>query len=255
MIIGYYDVQAGADKLRDVLSREESLSLTRSWSRFVELAPGASGCIVWLHRLDAPTALALRSFREENRSTPTILITRLDSASARLLLQVPVHEVIWDDEVDAELTRAVSLLTERRAKKLFCDGLAGLGLPKRAHDLMLLALNDSPPSSVGEWAKRSGRTHSSLWRVWRQHIDELSPMDFLDIVHAVSALDILMAGGTMKRAAIELRLSRRSLSRKFARRFGACPQELRVGTPQSAINQAIQLVRVAGETALARPAA
>lgn len=154
------------------------------WPEFERAAQGAECSLVVFLWLGTPELHRLSAFRARNPLHPVTLVSRGDMQNARQLKSVQVEEVVWLEEIDAELSSAVGRTCVLSHQRTFCETMSDADyLPGCLSRALALACGaESPLRTVQKLAKSAGCDRRVLWQQWKEAMDG-SPLRLQDVLH------------------------------------------------------------------------
>ncbi len=159
-------------------------AVAEEWTQFEQAALGAECSLVVFLWLGTPELHRLADFRSRNPLHPVTLVTRGDMQNARQLKSVAVEEVVWLEEIDAELSGAVGRTCVLSHQRTFCETMGDADyLPGCLARALAIACTAEPPlHTVQKLARVAGCDRRILWQQWKEAMDG-SPLRLQDALH------------------------------------------------------------------------
>ena len=186
-----------------------------------QLTPGGLGIV----HLPLTQSEAILSFAAGPVASRLVIVSELNYRTARAARNLPkAVELVWTDEILAELPRIVDNTLAASSSPRHLDELLGVESlpPMLAHALRQLRDAREPPHSVYAWARRSGVSERSLRHMLGSAFPELSAKQLVDW-NTLLAVTWLRhhSGWSLDATCRRLRLARRTLERIAGRLTGA----------------------------------
>lgn len=213
MPIVFGDTASLRARVRSSITSSSGDRTCSSWSSLLtgmEQGP----VILAIPSITSMTVQRIRFLRKRSPECPIILVTGTRLENTRRLVEVPVDEVVWLEEVDSELES--SIRRARRARRLsrVREDLLEISAFS-APEMITAAFDRTPPfGSVGEWARACSVSRSWLYRNWSG-----SPKEFLDWILLLRAVEA-KSGSTWSDTVSKLRTTRSRLYRLCLRLTG-----------------------------------
>jgi hypothetical protein len=142
--------------------------VTDRWTVFERAAARASCAVIalrWLHDFFGLSTSALDTPAIER---PLVLVTARDADNARLLKDIRADEVVWLQDVERELPRALRRAESRGLLERLARGFeTSTHLPTLLrHGLAHACRADPAIGGVADLATLVGRDRRTLWRLW-----------------------------------------------------------------------------------------
>jgi hypothetical protein len=203
----------------DLLSRQESTVACDTWLAFelrVPVAQCAVAVVPWLWADDAVSQIA--AVKSRSPLIPFVVVTAKDADNVRRLGTVAVEEIVWCNEVERALPRAVTSARSRGALRRFADALAAAEyLPAQLRaGLVHVCRSATPVRSVGEMATAVGCHRRTLEHQWRRVVSGDPPLrleDFLSWNLLLRALAWKRSGRAWAGAAEAIGVHQHTLAR------------------------------------------
>lgn len=216
------------ERARKALSGAGPVTACEAWEEFRATLPGASCGVVLARRpTDSEVFADLQLLREamgaDGPDVPLVLCLPRSSAVLRRLKDVIVEEVVWLDELEAELAPAVR---RAEAERRFRGYRRRIEAADRLSDTLARALaravtRHPPVTSVGRLAREVERDRRTLWHHWQGAVDreaELTLKGFLDWVVLLRAGVERTASESWEEVADTFGIHTRTLRRTARRR-------------------------------------
>ncbi|HEX7052281.1 MAG TPA: hypothetical protein VF188_18890 [Longimicrobiales bacterium] len=204
------------------------------WPDFARAAGAADCSIIAVGRL-APGAVVsrLRMLKRRLPAHPVVLVTSSDPDNARLLVALPVEQVVWTSEIEQTLPLAVERALTGGLLQRLAGALEAAGqLPVRVRRALALACRSNPPiRTVSALATAIGCDRRTLWLDWRSTfaVPPFRLEDFLDWILLFHAVGRKVRGRSWAAVAAESNVHRQTLASLAARLMGRRLSELAAG--------------------------
>jgi AraC-like DNA-binding protein len=200
------------------------------WPHFERAAESAECSVIVIGWLSVPEVDRLMAFKSRHPLHPVVLVTRGDMQNARQLKAVQVEEVIWLEEMDHELSGAVSRTCTLSHHRSFCEAMSDADyLPGCLAPALARACSAEPPlRTVQKLATLVGCDRRTLWQHWRAVTDgeELRLQDVLHWLLLLRATSQKTPGRSWATVADELGVHPQTLGRISQQLTGHSLREL-----------------------------
>lgn len=229
MLALYVSDSRFSERLCRALQPTEAVPST-SWPHFERAAESAECSVIVIGWLGVPEVARLMTFKSRHPLHPVVLVTRGDMQNARQLKAVQVEEVIWIEEMDRELTGAVSRTCTLSHHRSFCEAMSDADyLPGCLGPALARACSAEPPlRTVQKLAKLAGCDRRTLWQHWKTATEgeELRLQDVLHWLLLLRAATQKTPGRSWATVAEELGLHPQTLGRISQQLTGLSLREL-----------------------------
>ncbi|HEX8394265.1 MAG TPA: hypothetical protein VF665_18115 [Longimicrobium sp.] len=171
MLALYVSDRRFSDRLCRALQGPKAVP-SADWLQFERAAEAAECSVIVIGWLGVPEVGRLMAFKSRHPLHPVVLVTRGDMQNARQLKAVQVEEVIWMEEMDRELTGAVSRTCTLSHHRSFCEAMGDADyLPGCLGPALARACSAEPPlRTVQKLARMVGCDRRTLWQHWKSAI-------------------------------------------------------------------------------------
>ena len=220
-------------RVRKALSTQATLRSCADWRSFERLHGLARCSVVVARWLESGQLLPrLSAVKARRPLNPIVLVTSSDRENARCLKDLTVEEVVWTDELEAQLLVAVKraegtgLLEATASTVEQCDHLP----PKLREALALVCRSWPPMRSVAQLARAVHRDRSTLWEHWTAVVgrgdDHPRLEDFLGWAILLRAAALKAPGITWQAVGEALSVHEQRIGRTARRLAGVSLREL-----------------------------